>query len=113
MTAAEPLDLTVEAMGGAGDGIARLPDGGTCFLPLALPGDRLRARPAGRRGESMLAEIEALLGPSPDRVLPPCPHFAACGGCTLQHWADAPYAEWKRGRLAEALSRAGFPDAPV
>jgi 23S rRNA (uracil1939-C5)-methyltransferase len=113
MMAAGSLDLTVEAMGGAGDGIARLPDGGTCFLPLALPGDRLRARPTGRRGEAMLAEIEALLGPSVDRVSPPCPHFAACGGCALQHWADAPYDEWKRGRLAEALSRAGFPDAPV
>ena len=48
------LELTVEAMGAAGDGVARVPggDGGTCFVPLALPGERVRARivePAGTR----------------------------------------------------------------
>ena len=31
-----------------------------------------------------------------------------CGGCTLQHWADASYAAWKRGKLVEAVARAGF-----
>ena len=54
------------------------------------------------------AEPEALLDASPDRVAPPCPHFPACGGCALQHWAAAPYAEWKRARLADALARAGY-----
>jgi len=29
-----------------------------------------------------LVEIEQ---PSPERVAPPCPHFAECGGCDLQH----------------------------
>ncbi|MBX6742927.1 MAG: class I SAM-dependent RNA methyltransferase [Acetobacteraceae bacterium] len=110
---AETLDLTIEALGAAGDGIARLPDGRTCFVPRSLPGETLRARPAGRRGDALLAEAEALLRPSPDRVAPPCPHFGACGGCALQHWAEAPYAAWKRAKLAEALARAGFPKAPV
>ncbi|MDI3307055.1 MAG: class I SAM-dependent RNA methyltransferase [Acetobacteraceae bacterium] len=110
---AETLNLTIEALGAAGDGIARLPDGGTCFVPRSLPGESLRARPAGRRGDALLAEAEALLRPSPDRVAPPCPHFGACGGCALQHWAEAPYAAWKRAKLAEALARAGFPEAPV
>jgi len=54
-----------------------------------------------------------VLAASPDRVEPPCRHFTICGGCALQHWADAPYAEWKRGRLAEALSRAGYADPDV
>lgn len=110
---AETLDLTIEALGAAGDGIARLPDGRTCFVPRSLPGESLRARPAGRRGDALLAEAEVLLRPSPDRIAPPCPHFGACGGCALQHWAEAPYAEWKRAKLAEALTRAGFAEAPV
>jgi 23S rRNA (uracil1939-C5)-methyltransferase len=108
------LDLDVTALGAAGDGLARLPGGGACFVPRSLPGEALAVRaPPGRRGGARLAEAEAVLRASPDRVQPPCPHFAACGGCALQHWADAPYAEWKRAKLIEALSRAGFADAPV
>ena len=38
---AELLDIT--GIGAAGDGIARLPDGSTCFVPLALPGETVRA----------------------------------------------------------------------
>ncbi len=82
-------ELAVHALGPAGDGVARLPDGATCYVPRALPGERLRARLAGRGGGALLAEPEALLETSPDRVEPPCPHAAACGGCALQHWAAA------------------------
>jgi 23S rRNA (uracil1939-C5)-methyltransferase len=38
---------------------------------------------------------------------------AGCGGCALQHWADAPYAAWKRDRVAEALAWAGYANPPV
>ena len=113
----DTLELTVESMGAAGDGVARMADGpkggGLVFLPQTLPGERLRARLTGKRGDARLAEAEALLLASPDRQAPPCPHFPSCGGCVLQHWTDAPYAAWKRARLVEALARAGFVDAPV
>jgi len=100
-------ELTVAAIGAAGDGVARSP-GGTVFLPRTLPGETVQARLTGPRGEA-----ETWLTESPDRVTPPCPHFGLCGGCALQHWADAPYTAWKRARLVDALARAGFPDAPV
>lgn len=109
----DALRLTIVALGAAGDGVARLPDGTPCFVPRGLPGEEVVARAVGRRGDGLLAETEALLHASPDRVAPPCTHFDACGGCALQHWADARYAEWKRAKLAEALARAGFPATPV
>lgn len=108
---ADLLELTVEAMGAAGDGIARMPGGGACFVPLALPGERVRVRTSGvQQGGAFRAVPEEVLAASPDRATPPCPHFPACGGCALQHWTHAPYAEWKRGKLAEALARAGYLD---
>lgn len=107
------LELEVASLGAAGDGHARLPGGGSCFVPRSLPGETWAVRPPGRRGDAWLAEPEALLRSSPERVPPPCPHFDVCGGCALQHWADAPYTEWKRAKLTEALARAGFADAPV
>ncbi|HYZ34409.1 MAG TPA: TRAM domain-containing protein, partial [Crenalkalicoccus sp.] len=63
----EAAELTVAAVGAAGDGIARLPGGGTAFIPGGLPGDVLRCRLGPRRGEGRLAEPEALLAPGPER----------------------------------------------
>lgn len=111
----DTAELTIEALGAGGDGIARFASGEAVFVPAALPGERVRVRMAGRRGAAgLLGRAEAWLGPaSPERADPPCPHFGACGGCALQHWTAAPYLAWKRGRLADALVRSGFPDAPV
>lgn len=103
------MDLTIARMGSAGDGVAETPNG-PLHIPGALPGEAVRARPTGRDK----AVLEAVLTASPDRVAPPCPHVAeGCGGCALQHWDLGAQARWKRQRLAEALARAGFPDADV
>jgi len=98
------LELTVTQMGAQGDGVAPLPDGGSAFISFTLPGEHITARQTAK-DRAALESIEAC---SADRVEPPCRHFTLCGGCALQHWADAPYGEWKRGRLVEALSRAGY-----
>jgi 23S rRNA (uracil1939-C5)-methyltransferase len=104
------MDLTIERMGAGGDGVAA----GPVYVPRALPGERVRVRPAGKRGDGQAAVLEAVLIPGHDRVPPPCPHFDdGCGGCAVQHWAPAAQAAWKQARLAEALARAGFPAAPV
>ncbi|WP_137124891.1 class I SAM-dependent RNA methyltransferase [Roseomonas sp. HF4] len=104
------MDLTIERMGAGGDGVAA----GPVYVPRALPGERVRVRAAGKRGDGQAAVLEVVLAPSPDRLPPRCPHFdEGCGGCAVQHWAPAAQANWKRARLAEALARAGFPAAPV
>ena len=99
-------------MGSDGDGVAILPDGGLAYLPLTLPGERVFASALVKRGDGWTGEAR-LLHASPERQNAPCPHFGACGGCTLQHWQDAPYAAWKSAQLAGALSRAGFADVTL
>jgi 23S rRNA (uracil1939-C5)-methyltransferase len=88
-------------------------DGRPVFIPYALPGERVAARVTGKLGEGQAAELTALLRAAPERAEPPCPYFGRCGGCVMQHMAIPPYAEWKQARLAEALSRAGYPDAAI
>lgn len=90
------MELVIEAMGGEGDGVAP----GPVFVPFTLAGERVVATGSGERRS--LVEV---LQSSPDRVAPSCPHFLACGGCALQHWAPAPYLAWKVERLAGTLAR--------
>jgi 23S rRNA (uracil1939-C5)-methyltransferase len=91
-----PLELAIEQIGGEGDGVAA----GPTYVPFTLPGERVLAAGAGER-----RELVELLLESPERVEPPCPHFFACGGCALQHWAHVPYLAWKVERLRVTLAR--------
>lgn len=91
--------LTIAAMGGKGDGIARL-DERAVHVPFTLPGETVVATVDGERGEA-----NEIVTPSPDRIAPFCPYFGTCGGCALQHWAAEPYAQWKRGLLVSALAQ--------
>lgn len=72
-------------------------------MPYTLPGEVVEVE-----GDEERAAPATILSPSPDRVTPPCPHFGTCGGCALQHWADAPYLAWKRESLATTLAQHGL-----
>lgn len=106
------VEATIESLGGRGDGLARL-DGRPVFVPLTVPGDRVRLRVTGEKAGGFKAEVLELLSPGPGRVAPPCPHFGPCGGCALQHLDSQRLADWKRAQVVEALARRGLPDAPV
>jgi len=109
----EPVATEIVYVGAEGDGIGMHPDGSRLYVPLTVPGDSVRVRPLSRRGDGWLAEIDLLLEPGPARRPPVCGHFGVCGGCSSQHWDEVSYLEWKIGRLAAALRRAGFHEAQV
>ncbi len=89
-----------------------MPDGAALFLPGTLPGELAQPGPVSRRGEGWTAEAK-VQEPSADRVASPCPHFGPCGGCTLQHWRDEAYADWKLTQVADALRRMGAPEVAL
>jgi 23S rRNA (uracil1939-C5)-methyltransferase len=59
------------------------------------------------------AEILAVEEAGRARRAAPCRHFGRCGGCALQHVDDWLYAEWKRGRVVEALRQQGLDEVSV
>ncbi len=101
-------EVTVERLGARGDGVAQL-DGRPVFVPLALPGERLRVRLAGEKAGGFRAEMIELLEPAPGRAEPPCRHFGPCGGCALQHLEAGRYRAWKQALVGEALGQRGLP----
>lgn len=109
---ARSVEVEIEEIGARGDGVARL-GGEQVFVPFTVPGDKVAARVEGRRGEGLAAALVEVLVPGPGRTEPPCPHFARCGGCALQHVDDTLYGPWKRSLLVTQLSRAGLGDVAV
>lgn len=99
------LEIEITALGAQGDGIAAI-DGAPLFVSHTAPGDRVRAR---RLNAERALPVE-WLARGPAHVTPPCPHFGPgkCGGCALQHLADASYAAWKIEALATTLRRGGL-----
>jgi 23S rRNA (uracil1939-C5)-methyltransferase len=56
----------------------------TLFVPLSVPGDRLKVELAQLKGRTAFARILEVLSPSADRVEPECGYFGECGGCDFQ-----------------------------
>ena len=98
--------LEIADMGARGEAVAETAYG-RVFVPYALPGETVEILRDDQR-----ATLEQVLKPSPERIAPICGHFTHCGGCQLQHWAEAPYRAWKRDLVVAALARAGL-DVPV
>lgn len=110
--AARRAELEIQALGAAGDGIAR-GAAGPIYVPYTLPGERALVELGGRRGEGRAGRSLEILKAAPERVEPPCRHFGICGGCALQHLENAAYLEWKRRLVAAALARRGLQEVEV
>jgi 23S rRNA (uracil1939-C5)-methyltransferase len=100
--------VTVETLGGLGDGIASL-NGRPVFIPKSCPGDRLDVRIVHENQHGLQGVITHILSPGPARQTAPCRYFERCGGCTLQQLAPPHYREFKTRMLHSALAQGGFP----
>lgn len=76
-----------------------------CFGP--LPGERARVRVTAVKPKYLTAQALALLSSSPNRAVPFCPVFGACGGCQLQHLTYPAQLAWKTDAVRSALQRIG------
>ncbi len=101
-----PMDVTIEKLIYGGDGLAHH-DGSTVFIPFVLPAERVAAVPVEQKKKFVRARVEQLLEPSPQRTLPPCPHFGICGGCNYQHIPYEAQVQYKTEILRETLRRMG------
>jgi len=100
--------VTIQKLGAQGDGIAQGADG-PIYVPFTLPGESVAIERVKSQGTLM-----SVASASPDRQEPHCRHFGphgvngACGGCTLQHYADARYRAFKRQLVVDALRSKGL-----
>lgn len=99
--------LEIDDLSSTGAGVGRAGDGRAVFVPLTVPGERVRARIVQERKTWARAELVEVLEASEDRREPRCPLYDRCGGCQLQHVTYEKQVGWKAERIREALSRIG------
>ncbi len=86
--------MSIEKWVYGGSGLARI-EGRVVLAPFVMPGEKVCLETT----EGTNARLLEVLEPAPERVSPPCPVFARCGGCHYQH---APY-EFQLARKVEIL----------
>lgn len=91
--------VRIAELGARGEGVS----GEGLFVPGTLPGETAHVSVTGHR-----ATLIEIVETAPHRIRPVCRHFGACGGCTLQHVADAYLAGWKRDLIARSLAARGI-----
>jgi len=101
----EPQVFEIEKLSHEGRGLTRH-EGQIVFVDGALPGETVRAEFTSRRGSYAEARTLEVLNPAADRVVPVCPHFDVCGGCSLQHYASSSQLDFKETVLHERLAHA-------
>ncbi len=96
-----------------GEGVGRLADGRVVFVPGALPEEDVIIGDLAKEKKRLVAPIEEITLAHPERVVPACPVYHACGGCQLQHAAPALQKEIKTRRVQDACERIGHLDLTI
>ena len=103
-------ELTIEKLVHGGLGLGRLPSGMVVLVENALPGEEVRLQIVEENKGYLLAHAETILAASPFRTEAPCPHYALCGGCNLQHASYLAQLVWKRDIVIDSFKRCGYHD---
>lgn len=106
------LTVYIEDLTHDGAGVAKI-DGYPLFIQGGLPNETAEVHVLKTLKNYGFAKIINITEPSPDRVAAPCPVFAQCGGCQLQHLSYEGQLKWKEKMVRNVMTRIGKIDAPV
>ena len=102
------IEVVASALVPGGEALVRRPGRPVLFVPGLLAGETAVVRVTSSKRDFARAVVVAVLEPSADRVVAPCPAVVAgCGGCGWQHLAVAAQLPTKRALVTDALRRQG------
>lgn len=102
----QQIKVTVESIDFEGKGVTRI-DGKTVFIKGALPNEEVLIEIVRRKTNFDTAKLIEIITPSPYRIVPDCPNFTMCGGCSLQHIESTKQVEYKQQTLIDNLQHIG------
>jgi 23S rRNA (uracil1939-C5)-methyltransferase len=107
------VQLKIEDVAFGGKGVAR-EQGKAVFVPYTIDGESVSAEIVREKKKFAEAEVIEVLEPSAHRVVPECPYFGRCGGCSYQHidYEHQLAIKWRQAR--DVLQRIGkMKDVPM
>ncbi len=101
--------VSISAIASGGDGVGRLADGMTIFVPRTAPGDTAEVHVVRRKSHYAHGRLLELRSVGQNRENPRCQHYREddCGGCQLQHLTMPAQLEAKRRFVGDAVRRIG------
>jgi 23S rRNA (uracil1939-C5)-methyltransferase len=110
----DPFEITFTGNAYPGQAFGRDSTGRMVFVPFGLAGEKVRVQIESGHKRWAQGRILEILQPSPDRIVPRCAHYHACGGCHYQHIPYSVQLEIKADIVSSQLKRlAGIEDPPV
>ncbi len=100
------IDVVFEDLTHEGHGVAKV-DGYPLFVPKGLPGEKAKIKVIKVNKGYGFGRLIELYEESPDRVVPDCPIYEACGGCQLQHLSYGGQMKAKLKQVQDVLARIG------
>lgn len=100
------IEAAIHSLSHDGRGVAAV-DGKTIFVDGALPQEKIRCQVTRQHSRYNEGTVIEVMTPAVDRVTADCPHFAVCGGCSLQHLSMNGQLQFKQQVLLEQLKHFG------
>lgn len=100
----QTFPLTIKRLGINGEGVGYFKRQ-VVFVPGALPGEEVVVEATNVQPKFSEGKIKKIRKQSAHRVKPPCPVFAECGGCQLQHLSYEQQLKEKRDIVIQSLER--------
>lgn len=98
--------VVVESLDHEGQGVAHV-DGKVVFIEGALAGETVEITALKRKPAYEFATVVRVVRESSQRVVPRCPHYGTCGGCSMQHVDARAQLAAKQRVLEDNLERIG------
>jgi 23S rRNA (uracil1939-C5)-methyltransferase len=102
------IEIEITGFTYGGDGVGRLPDGKTAFVPYTIPGEKVAIEITGDKKKYARAKPVQIIEPSPNRIIPLCRHYGFCGGCHIQHISYSEQIRLKQSVVTEQVKKAGL-----
>ena len=102
----EYYDVTFEDLTHEGAGVAKI-EGFPIFVENALPDERGKIKVTRVKKGFAFGRLIELYEESEHRIEAPCPIYAQCGGCQLQHLSYEGQLNFKKRQVEQVLARIG------